>query len=153
MMKPLPKAASPLEEAIRIAVEAHAGQVDKGGEPYILHPLRLMHQMETDSARIVAVLHDVIEDSTFTVDDLINRGIDPSDATLVDVFLTHRKGQDYGEYIDQLAAMTPRSIPKLVKIADLRDNLRVERLATLQPGDLDRIKRYHAALRKLLATD
>ena len=83
---------STLEKAIQIAVIAHTGQKDKSGEPYILHPLKVMMHVKTEEARIVAVLHDVVEDSEITLQDLKNNGFTQNIVDAVDA-LTKRKGE------------------------------------------------------------
>src|SRR5262245_45562627 len=89
---------SNLETAIRIAVTAHAGQKDKGGAPYITHPLRLMAAVESDDAKIVAVLHDVVEDTSVTLDDLRREGF--SDKLLAAVAcVTHQREMPYVDYV------------------------------------------------------
>lgn len=116
-----------LDTAIRLAVTAHAGQVDKAGEPYILHPLRVMLAMETEEERIVAVLHDVLEDGDYdscnAVGDVVtDRQLDALEA------LTKFVGEPYRDYIERCAS---DPIAKRVKLADLRDNsdsARLERL-------------------------
>lgn len=83
---------STLERAIEIAVRAHAGQKDKGGEPYILYPLRVMLRMRTEGERIVAVLHDLVEDSNFTIDDLRLEGFSKEVIEALEA-LTKRPGE------------------------------------------------------------
>jgi (p)ppGpp synthase/HD superfamily hydrolase len=132
-----------LEKAIRIAVEKHAGQVEKAGRPYILHPLRVMMQMRTDPERIVAVLHDVIEDCGVTPEWLLAEGF-PRE--IVDAILSVSrldKSESYDDFIRRSAA---NSTGRIVKIADLRDNLDVTRLAELTQKDLERLNRYRKAL-------
>ena len=137
-----------LERAIRIATSAHAGQVDKAGEPYILHPLRLMVGMTDPNLRVTAVLHDVLEDSEFREEDLHAEGIDGYFINAV-AKLSRSPETPYMEYIRELSHWND---VVQVKIADLRDNIRTERLLhrELTQKDLDRIKKYHAALRFLL---
>ena len=108
-----------LERAIEIAVEAHKGQKDKAGNPYILHPLRLMFQMKTDNERMAAVLHDVVEDSDWTLDDLRKENFDNEVIDAVNL-LTRDDNDSYEEFV-QKAASNP--ISKAVKIADITDNL------------------------------
>ncbi len=132
---------SELETALRIAVAAHAGQVDKSGQPYITHPLRLMAAVETDAAKCAAILHDVVEDTSVTVDDLRREGI--GDEVLAAVaLLTHDKSTPYADYVIRCKA---NPIARTVKIADLTDNSRLER-TLLRPAlirrDLARIARY-----------
>lgn len=113
-----------LDLAIKLATEAHAGQVDKGGQPYILHPLRVMLAMKSDNERIVAVLHDVVEDTAWTCDDLYwQHGFSP-DVVVAIGALTRRQDEDYFDFIRR-AAVNP--IARAVKIADIRDNLNPDR--------------------------
>src|SRR5215218_10373584 len=87
-----------IEKALRIAAEAHEGQKDKEGLPYILHPLRVMHRVQGEDAQIVAVLHDVVEDTTVTADDLRQAGF--SEAVVAAVLcVTHRKDEPYTDYV------------------------------------------------------
>ena len=115
-----------LERAIAIAAEAHAGQKDRAGAPYILHPIRLMIQMDSENAMMAAVLHDVVENSVWTLDDLRKEGFSNEVLNAVDS-LTHRdkEGEDYWDYI-QRAKSDPIAIK--VKLADLEDNLNPDRL-------------------------
>ena len=132
---------SNLETAIRIAVTAHAGQKDKEGLPYITHPLRLMHAVTDDAAKIVAVLHDVVEDTSVTLDDLRREGF--SEAILASMELvTHRKDEPYADYVVGCKA---DPVARAVKLADLADNCSMPR-CMLRPKqiarDLARIHRY-----------
>lgn len=132
---------STLERAIQIAVAAHAGQRDKGGQPYVTHPLRLMARVDGDDARIVAVLHDVVEDTPTTLDDLRREGF--GEAVLAAVALvTHEKGVPYADYV---AGCKPDPIARQVKLADLEDNTRLDR-TILRPDraarDFARVHRY-----------
>ena len=88
----------PLEKALQIAVESHAGQTDKSGQPYILHPLRLMMRMATEAEKIVALLHDVVEDTPVTFDELEKMGFG-SEVLEPLRLLTHDKTVDYFEYL------------------------------------------------------
>jgi len=116
-----------LEDALALAVQAHRGQVypAPGGEPFILHPLRVMLRVETPAARIVAVLHDLIEDTPYTLADLRHRAYPPALVAALDL-LTHRDADPYDAYIARLA---PDPLARHVKLADLADNLleRVEK--------------------------
>jgi len=123
-----------LDKAIRIAVDAHTNQVDKGGESYILHPLRLMMQFDDDDYRIVAVLHDVIEDSHIALCDLEKEGF--SDKVLLSLSaLTRRNSQTYDNYISRISS---NYIARKVKIKDLKDNLNVLRLSSFNEVDAKR---------------
>ncbi|MFC3636646.1 HD domain-containing protein [Camelimonas fluminis] len=109
-----------LNEAIVLAVNAHAGQTDKAGEPYILHVLRVMLAQVDIDAMTVAALHDVVEDSSITIADLAEAGWSPRIVDAVDA-MTRRDGEDYFDFARRAAANT---LARPVKIADLRDNLR-----------------------------
>src|SRR5436305_1493029 len=107
-----------LENAIRIAVEAHRGQKDRAGKPYILHPLRVMHSVETDDERIVAVLHDVVEDTYWTLERLAQEGFPPHVLNALDC-VTRREGEEYSDFVERTAT---NAIAIRVKLADLKDN-------------------------------
>ncbi len=138
-----------LEEAIRIAVDAHAGKVDKAGKPYVLHPLRVMLAVESDepeAARIVAVLHDVVEDTEWTAERLAaEHGLGEREQAALRL-LTKEDGADYDAYVERLA---PDPIARAVKVADLRDNLDVTRLEELGEKDVKRVNKYLRSLRRL----
>jgi len=132
---------STLETAIRIAVKAHAGQKDKEGVAYITHPLRLMAAVDGEDAKIVAVLHDVIEDTTVTLDDLRREGFRDNVLAAV-ACVTHRRDEPYADYV---VGCKSQPLARQVKLADLVDNsrldrciLRVERIAR----DFARLHRY-----------
>ena len=128
-----------LELAIEVALRAHAGQQDKSGGPYILHPLHLMMQMDREEAQITAVLHDVVEDSSVTLADLAELGFSPAVLTAVDL-LTHKKGQPYADYIQELKH---NDLARQVKLADLTHNMDMERLPSpLTDRDHERIAEY-----------
>jgi (p)ppGpp synthase/HD superfamily hydrolase len=113
-----------LEDAIALACSAHRGQVDKSGEPYILHPLRVMAAMPDDEElRMVALLHDVLEDSPLSAWDLAMVCKYPDTVVTAVELLTRRKGQLYGDYVHACSA---HPIARRVKLADVRDHLRAE---------------------------
>ena len=134
-----------LDRALAIAVAAHAGQTDKVGQPYILHPLRIMHRMATDEERMVAVLHDVVEDSDVTLDDLRRAGFSVSIVEAVDA-LTRREGQAYDAYVARTALLP---LAHRVKVADLEDNMDLRRRWHLEAQDRERMARYRRAYRFL----
>ena len=134
-----------LEEAIGIAVEAHRGQTDRAGAPYILHPLRMMFAVQTDAERMAAVLHDVVEDTDWTLDALRERGFPEQVVAAVDN-LTRREGESYEEFVRR-AAMHP--VARRVKVADLEDNMDVRRIGSVSPEDTERLTKYHRAWRLL----
>jgi len=130
-----------LEKAIEIAVRAHAGQKTKDGSPYILHPLRLMTRMGTDEERMAAVLHDVVEDTAVTPEDLREAGI-PEEVLAAVKLLTHEEGVSYEDYVRRLK---PNPVARRVKLADLEDNSDIRRLKGVEDKDLERMRRYHRA--------
>jgi (p)ppGpp synthase/HD superfamily hydrolase len=137
-----------LEKAIEIAVKAHSGQVDKGGQPYILHPLRVMMKMDNDTDRVVAVLHDVIEDTDVKGLDLYGIGFN-SDILVAIMDLTKRDGEDYIKYIERVAE---NPIARRVKLADLDDNMDLGRLHVVEDKDWARWQKYRKAKEYLEGT-
>lgn len=136
-----------LEEAILIAVEAHRGQKDRAGAPYVLHPLRMMLRVRTDAERMAAVLHDVVEDTAWTLDDLRARGFPAEVIEAIDR-LTRRPGEPYDAVVERAAA---HPVARRVKLADLEDNLDLRRLEEVSVEDLERLGRYLRAYRRLSA--
>jgi (p)ppGpp synthase/HD superfamily hydrolase len=134
-----------LDRAILIAAQAHLGQRDKSGAPYILHPLRIMMRMESEAAMIAAALHDVVEDSDWTIEQLRGEGFSEEVLEALDC-LTRRDGETYDEFVARAQA---NPIARQVKIADLEDNMNVKRLGKMTPKDLARIEKYHRAWRAL----
>jgi (p)ppGpp synthase/HD superfamily hydrolase len=130
-----------LELAIKIAVDAHQGQDDKAGQPYILHPLAVMLSVETTAEKIVAVLHDVVEDTSVSLDDLLENGLPPFIVKAVDA-ITKRKGEDYQTYLSRVCS---DEIARSVKIKDIHHNL--SRLSHLNPNEAGYLaKKYAGAL-------
>ncbi|MDC7233901.1 MAG: hypothetical protein PQJ58_11780 [Spirochaetales bacterium] len=134
-----------LEKAIAIAVKAHQGQTDKAGQAYILHPLQVMHNVISDEQKAGAVLHDVVEDTDLTPDDLRAQGMPKKVISIVES-LTNREGEDYDQFIDRVLH-NPDAVQ--VKIADIEDNMDLTRLESLRDKDLQRIRKYHGALKRL----
>lgn len=130
-----------LEKAIALAVTAHAGQRDKADSPYILHPLHLMLQMESDEERITAVLHDIVEDTTVTFDELAELGLPDSVLTALRL-LTHETAVSYDDYI---VAIKPNDLARRVKLADLSHNMDIRRLETPTDKDWERLTKYRRA--------
>ncbi len=136
---------SDLQRAIEIAVDAHRGQFDKAGAPYILHPLRVMQRQSTTDAMIVGVLHDVVEDSDWTYERLQAEGF--SDAILNALkAVTNQPDEDYDAFVAR-AASNP--IGRMVKLADIEDNLDVRRLTEMTERDGKRMNKYLRAWRRL----
>ncbi len=138
-----------LDTAITIATKAHAGQVDKAGKPYILHPLRLMLSFHNDIEMITAILHDVVEDSETSIKDLKAYGFSPQILSAIDC-LSHKENEHYKDFIQRIST---NELATKVKIADLKDNMNLTRLSTITPKDLSRIEKYHQALATLLNTE
>lgn len=134
-----------LDDAIILAAEAHRGQRDKHGQPYIFHPVRVMLKVEGEAERIAGVLHDVVEDTPIVPDDLSEKGYPPQIVEAVDA-LSKRAGESYMDYIERVCA---NPIAVKVKMADLEDNLALPRTVNLSDEDLDKIKTKIKAYRRL----
>ena len=134
--------AGQLAKAIRIAAAAHEGQLDKAGQPYVLHVLRVMFGCRSPEAQVAAALHDVVEDTDWTLDDLRREGFSETVVEIVDA-LTRREGEDYFDFARRAAA-TP--LGREVKRADLLDNMDIRRIAHPTEKDWERLHRYRKAL-------
>jgi len=131
-----------IEDAILWATEVHRGQVDKSGNPYILHPIRVMMRMTSPEARIVAILHDTIEDSDHTLDDLRALGYDETIIAAVDA-ISRREDESYEEFIQRLK---PNPLARRVKLGDLLDNMDLRRAnPVVAEKDAERLARYQRA--------
>jgi hypothetical protein len=128
-----------------IARKAHAGQVDKAGEDYFNHPKRVADNFYEDNDIIVALLHDVIEDTSVTMDQLKNEGFSDEILNALDA-ITKREGESYDQFIERVK---DNPIALKVKLADLRDNMDILRLPVLTDKDLLRIAKYHKAYKYL----
>ncbi|NTW71347.1 MAG: GTP pyrophosphokinase [Eubacteriaceae bacterium] len=137
-----------LNKALLIAINAHQGQTDKAGQPYILHPLRVMLSRKNELERVCAVLHDVIEDTDITFDDLRNDGFTEEMIAVLDA-LTRRDGETYEEFIDRVI---DNKIACNVKLADLYDNMDLSRIETPSEDDYKRIEKYRKAAARILLT-
>ena len=136
-----------LQRAIEIALEAHKGALDKGGNPYILHPLRLMLQMDSEEEMIVAILHDVVEDSEkWSFDKLQSEGFSKKIINSLKSITKENENEDYEKFIDRSIR---DKIGRKVKIADISDNLDISRLKEVTDKDILRINKYKKALEKL----
>jgi (p)ppGpp synthase/HD superfamily hydrolase len=136
-----------LERAIAIAEKQHTGQVDKAGRPYMEHPLRVMKAMSNDAERIVAILHDVIEDTDLTLDQLAAEGFPGYILEALDS-VTRRDDETYEAFVAR-AARNP--IGRRVKYADLQDNADLARIAAPTAADIARTEKYHRAMAQLSA--
>jgi hypothetical protein len=137
-----------LGEAIALATDAHAGMTDKAGRPYIEHPIRVMAAMGTDVERMIAVLHDVLEDTPVTVDELRTRGCPPEVVEAVEI-LTKRNGENYDEFIQRIRD-SRNELALRVKLADIADNEDEKRLALLDPAVAQRLRSKYSDTRPLL---
>ena len=127
-----------IDIALAIAKKAHAGQVDKAGVDYIQHPLYVASQVKTEQEKAVALLHDVIEDSDVTADDLLASGLSNEVVTAVQI-LTKKKGQSYQEYLEKVKS---NNLARVVKLADLKHNSDLSRLKSVTNTDYERVKKY-----------
>lgn len=127
-----------LERAIEISVSAHKGQVDKAGKPYILHPLRLMFKMNSENEMIAAVLHDVIEDTDWTIEKLEAEKFNDEVIEAVNL-LTKTKNVSEKDYFKKIKL---NKIATKVKLADLEDNMDIKRIAHPKFRDYARLAEY-----------
>jgi hypothetical protein len=130
-----------LEDAIALVVERFRGVCDKGGEPYVLHLFRVMLAVSSPAGRMAAVLHDLVEDTATTLAELEQRGFPPEVIAAVSA-LTHPAGRSYTDYI---VALSENSLARACKLADLRDNYGIDRVAYREGCELEdsrRLQRY-----------
>lgn len=137
---------SDLNDAIILAAETHKGQTDKAGENYVLHPLRLMMRCETEMEMMTAVLHDVVEDSDLTIEDLRGKGFPDEVVEAVD-HLSQRKRESYEKFIERCRQ---NPLARRIKILDLEDNLNLARLKKWTFGSGIRCKMYLEAYNSLM---
>jgi len=130
-----------LERATKLAEKYHEGQFDKGGSPYIEHPLRVMEGVESLEEKILAVLHDVLEDCQVSKDELIKEGIPEYLVKKLEI-LCKGKNEKYFDYIDRIKA--DKSTIN-VKLSDLRDNMNLQRLKAVTEKDTRRLEKYKKA--------
>jgi GTP diphosphokinase / guanosine-3',5'-bis(diphosphate) 3'-diphosphatase len=137
---------SSLEHAIELAARAHAGQLDKAGQPYILHPLRLMLAVHKPHERMAAILHDVVEDTPMTFEDLVHAGFPTEVVTAVQA-LTKQSGESR---IDAAHRAAADPIARVVKLADVTDNMDLSRIPSPTEKDYARIQEYEQVRQILL---
>ena len=133
------------KKALKLCFEAHKDQKDKSGIPYVFHPFHLAEQMETEDTVTVALLHDVVEDTSYTLADLSEMGFSQPVITALSL-LTHDDGMDYMEYV---RAIKNDPIAKAVKLADLRHNSDLTRLDVVDEKALARRSKYLTAIELL----
>ena len=133
------------KKAMMIAFQAHKNQTDKSGMPYIYHPVHLAEQMKDEETTCVALLHDVVEDTDWTLDELREQGFD---ARIIEALklMTHADGVPYMEYVTQIK---PNPIAREVKLADLRHNSDLTRLNEVNEKALARVEKYKKAIAML----
>ena len=133
------------KKAMKLCFEAHKNQVDKSGIPYVFHPFHLAEQMTDENTIIVALLHDVIEDTDYTLDDLKKMKF-PDEVCEALSYLTHDDSIPYLEYVKKIRE---NEIAKRVKLADLKHNSDLSRLDCVTKEDLLRIEKYKRAIKIL----
>lgn len=120
---------SVIDHALEVALKAHGDQKDKAGEPYFFHPVRVALNCDTAAQKVVALLHDVLEDTSVTARQLLDEGFDTMTVSAVEA-LSRRNGEDYMDFIHRLSR---NPLAAQVKIRDLRDNLNLARLGGCKP--------------------
>lgn len=134
-----------LKKALQIATDAHMHQVDKGGMPYILHPIRVANKCKTNEERMVALLHDTIEDTEVTETYLLSEGF-PRNIVNAILSVTRNKNESYEDFIKR-SRLNP--IGRQVKLHDLEDNMDITRLNELTEKDICRLNKYLKAYKYL----
>lgn len=130
------------KKAMKLCFQAHKDQLDKSGIPYVFHPIHLAEQMDDEYSTVTALLHDVVEDTSYTFEDLRNFGY-PEAVLEALRLLTHDKAVPYMEYV---AAVRENPIARKVKLADLRHNSDITRLDVIDQRALERVKKYREAI-------
>ena len=133
---------SMVDLALSIARKAHEGQLDKAGVDYIEHPIYVASQVDTEEEKAVALLHDVIEDSPVSTEELLQAGLPETVVTAVQV-LTKKKEQDYQTYLE---TVKKNPLARVVKLADLKHNSDLSRLPSITAKDRERLKKYKKAI-------
>lgn len=134
------------KKALRLCFEAHKDQLDKSGLPYVFHPFHLAEQMDTEETVCVALLHDVVEDTDYTLEDLIAMGF-PKPVTDALALMTHDENVPYLDYVSKLK---DNPVARQVKLADLKHNSDLTRLDRVDEKALERVEKYRKAMELLL---
>lgn len=134
------------KKALKLCFKAHRDQVDKSGLPYVFHPFHLAEQMDTEETVCVALLHDVVEDTDYTIGDLIAMGF-PKPVTDALALMTHDENVPYLDYVSKLK---DNPIARQVKLADLKHNSDLTRLDCVDEKALERAEKYRKAMELLL---
>lgn len=132
--------------AMKLCFQAHKDQVDKSGIPYVFHPIHLAEQMQDEDTTIVALLHDVVEDTPCTLEDLSAMGFGPQIIAAIRL-MTHEEGVPYLDYV---AKIKENPIAKAVKLADLQHNSDLTRLDHVNEKALERVRKYEKAMKLLI---
>ncbi len=137
-----------LENAIQLAEAAHEGQSDRGGQPYINHPRAVMERLKGDYSKMAGILHDVVEDTDITIEDLIKLGV-PVEVIEAIKLLTHPKDfkntkEEYFKNINNIAS-SGNQIAIDVKFSDLSENSNIKRIPNPKERDFDRVRKYKEA--------
>ena len=137
------------KKALKLAFDAHKDQLDKSELPYVFHPFHLAEQMETEDETVVALLHDVVEDTKYTFDDIRAMGFSEKVIEAL-TLLTHDDAEPYLEYV---ARLRDNDLARKVKLADLRHNSDLTRLDVIDEKALMRVRKYAEAIRVLSERD
>lgn len=135
------------KRALKLCFQAHRDQVDKSGMPYVFHPFHLAEQMTDEATTITALLHDVVEDTDYTLEDLRAMGFPPEALDAIEL-MTHDPAVPYLDYV---AKIKTNPIARAVKLADLRHNSDLTRLDAVDDQALARVEKYHRAIQLLQA--
>ncbi len=133
------------KKALKLCFETHKDQIDKSGMPYVFHPFHLAEQMVDEETTIVALLHDVVEDSNHTIADLREMGFSENVLSAIEL-MTHNPDIPYMEYVEQIKT---NPIAKTVKLADLKHNSDMFRLDSITPYDVTQAEKYKKAIKLL----
>lgn len=133
------------KKALKLCFEAHKEQVDKSGMPYVFHPFHLAEQMQTEETTVVALLHDLVEDTDYTIEDLTSMGFGKSITDAI-ALMTHADGVAYMDYVREIKN---NPIAKAVKLADLKHNSDLTRLDVIDDNALNRREKYLKAIELL----
>lgn len=134
------------DHALRIAIRAHEGQQDKSGREYVMHPICVAERCKDTRAKIVALLHDTIEDTDVTIEYLRKEGF-PEEIIDAVLSVTKQEGENYEDFVRRAAR---NAIGKEVKIADLEDNMDIRRLKEIKEEDVARLRKYLSAWQYLI---
>ena len=134
------------DRALRIAIRAHEGQQDKSGREYVMHPIRVAERCKDTRAKIVALLHDTIEDTDVTIEYLRKEGF-PEEIIDAVLSVTKQEGENYEDFVRRAAR---NAIGRQVKIADLEDNMDIRRLKEIKEEDVARLRKYLSAWQYLI---